>query len=88
MVEKSELMLNVMKTIELVDTFTVENRAEALKKYAKERSLKLVAIAQPIRLALLGKTARPGIFELLAFLGKQESLERMRTFQHWVAQPQ
>jgi glutamyl-tRNA synthetase len=82
----ADLMLDVMKTLESVDAFTVETIAEALKKYAKEQSLKLVAIAQPIRLALLGKTTSPGIFELLAFLGKQESLERMRTFQHWVAQ--
>lgn len=81
-----DLLLDVMKTIESVDTFTVENIAEALKKYAKEQGVKLVAIAQPIRLALIGKTASPGIFEMLAFLGKQESLERLRTFQHWVAQ--
>lgn len=82
----ADLMLEVMKTLESVDAFTVEIIAEALKKYAKEQGLKLVALAQPIRLALLGKTTSPGIFELLAFLGKQESLERMRTFQHWVAQ--
>lgn len=82
----ADLMLDVIKTLESLNDFTVEIIAEALKKYAKERSVKLVAIAQPIRLALLGKTASPGIFELLAFLGKQESLERMRTFQHWVAQ--
>jgi glutamyl-tRNA synthetase len=82
----ADLLLEVMKTLESVDTFTVEMIAEALKKYAKEQSIKLVAIAQPIRLALLGKTTSPGVFELLAFLGKQESLERMRTFQHWVAQ--
>lgn len=82
----ADLLLDVMKTLEAVDDFTVETIAEALKKYAKEQGVKLVAIAQPIRLALLGKTTSPGIFELLAFLGKQESLERIRTFQHWVAQ--
>jgi len=80
------LILDVMKTLESAGAFTVEVIAEALKKYAKEQGIKLVAIAQPIRLALLGKTTSPGIFELLAFLGKQESLDRIRTFQHWVAQ--
>jgi glutamyl-tRNA synthetase len=84
--ETPALLDGMIETIEKESDFTVEIIAEALKNYAKERGVKLVAIAQPIRLALVGKTTSPGIFELLAFLGKQESVTRMKTFQRWVAQ--
>lgn len=84
--ETPALLEGMIETIEKEADFTVEIIAEALKNYAKGRGVKLVAIAQPIRLSLVGKTTSPGIFELLAFLGKQESVTRMKTFQRWVAQ--
>jgi glutamyl-tRNA synthetase len=41
--------------------------------------LKLGKIAQPVRLALTGKTVSPGIFEILNVLGKEKSMERLRS---------
>lgn len=40
-------------------------------------SVKLGKIAQPVRLALTGTTASPGIFEVMAVLGKQRCLKRI-----------
>jgi len=34
-------------------------------------------VAQPLRAALTGRTTSPGIFEVLAVLGKDESLARI-----------
>jgi glutamyl-tRNA synthetase len=34
-------------------------------------------VAQPLRAALTGRTTSPGIFEVLAVLGKPESLARL-----------
>ena len=42
------------------------------------RALKLGAVAQPLRAALTGRTTSPGIFNVLAVLGRQESLARLR----------
>ena len=42
-----------------------------------ETGLKLGKIAQPVRLALTGKTASPGIFEIIAILGKPRVLSRL-----------
>ena len=43
-----------------------------------ERSgLKMVKIAQPIRVALTGSTASPGIYELIEILGKEKTIERL-----------
>jgi len=45
---------------------------------AAERNIKLVAIAQAVRLALTGKTASPGIYEIMRILGKEEVLKRLQ----------
>ncbi|UCD78657.1 MAG: glutamate--tRNA ligase [Desulfobacterales bacterium] len=42
-----------------------------------ETGLKLGKIAQPVRVALTGKTASPGIFEIIAILGKERVLQRL-----------
>ena len=42
-----------------------------------EEEIKLGKIAQPLRVALTGGTISPGIYELVAILGKQVVLERM-----------
>jgi glutamyl-tRNA synthetase len=49
-----------------------------LRAYAEETAVKLGAIAQPLRAALTGKTTSPPIFDVLAVLGKDEALARLR----------
>lgn len=61
-------------------SFAVDIIAEQMKALAKSLGIKLVHIAQPTRIALVGKSASPGIFELLALLGKQESIRRIKDF--------
>jgi glutamyl-tRNA synthetase len=48
-----------------------------LKAYADEQGLGLGKLAQPLRAALTGQTTSPGIFDVLALLGKEESLARI-----------
>jgi glutamyl-tRNA synthetase len=61
-------------------SFTADKLAVLVKSWCNQVSIKLMEIAQPIRLALTGKTASPGVFELLAALGKQESIHRLTVF--------
>jgi len=70
---------DLIQRLATVDDFTVDVISAEIKQFCKERSLKLVSVAQPIRLALVGVTASPGVFELLALLGKEESLHRLRS---------
>jgi glutamyl-tRNA synthetase len=49
----------------------------ALRAFADANNLKLGAVAQPLRAALTGRTTSPGIFEVLAILGRDESLGRL-----------
>jgi glutamyl-tRNA synthetase len=53
--------------------------AEAVVRgYAERAGVKLGAVAQPLRAALTGRTTSPPIFDVLAVLGKDESLARLR----------
>ena len=52
---------------------------EALVRgFAEGRGLKLGALAQPLRAALTGSTSSPPIFEVMAVLGRDETLARLR----------
>ena len=48
-----------------------------VREFADSRKLKLGAIAQPLRAALTGSTASPGLFEVMAVLGRAECLNRL-----------
>jgi glutamyl-tRNA synthetase len=49
----------------------------AVRGYAEKDGIKLGAVAQPLRAALTGKTTSPGVFDVLAVLGREESLARL-----------
>jgi len=51
---------------------------EAVKGFAESHELKLGKVAQPLRAALTGSNVSPGIFEVLAVLGREESLGRIK----------
>jgi glutamyl-tRNA synthetase len=49
-----------------------------VRGYVERAGLKLGAVAQPLRAALTGRTTSPPIFDVLALLGREESLGRIR----------
>jgi glutamyl-tRNA synthetase len=49
----------------------------AIREVAEGHGVKLGKLAQPLRAALTGRTTSPGIFDVLALLGKEESLARI-----------
>jgi glutamyl-tRNA synthetase len=49
-----------------------------VRTFAERAGLKLGSVAQPLRAALTGKTTSPPIFDVLAVLGREESLARLR----------
>ena len=53
---------------------TIEQR---LRDFAGTKNVKLGAVAQPLRAALTGSLASPGIFEVMEVLGREESLARI-----------
>ncbi len=59
--------------------FSQDSLEQLLRALANKLQIKAGEILWPIRVALSGKSASPGTFELLEFLGKQESLNRIKT---------
>ncbi|MEO6042256.1 MAG: glutamate--tRNA ligase [Croceibacterium sp.] len=57
--------------------WTSEALEASLKAYADARGVGLGKLAQPLRAALTGQTTSPGIFDVLALLGRDESLARI-----------
>ena len=49
----------------------------AIREVADKAGVKLGKLAQPLRAALTGRTTSPGIFDVLALLGRDESLARI-----------
>jgi len=52
----------------------------AARAFAEANGLKLGQVAQPLRAALTGKASSPPLFEMLALLGREESLTRLRAY--------
>jgi glutamyl-tRNA synthetase len=53
---------------------------ETARRFAENRAIKLGQVAQPIRAALTGRSSSPPIFEVLAVLGREESLARIKAY--------
>ena len=57
--------------------WTAETLEPLVKQIAENAGLGLGKVAQPLRAALTGRTTSPGIFDVLALLGREESLGRL-----------
>src|SRR4030088_661032 len=63
--------------LEAVSPWPAETTEAATRAFAEANNLKLGAVAQPLRVALTGRTTSPGIFDVLAVLGRDECLARL-----------
>ncbi len=68
------LMVELRKLAE----FTEAGLEDAFKAVMDKTGLKLGKIAQPARVALTGRTASPGIFEITEIIGKERVLSRLQ----------
>jgi glutamyl-tRNA synthetase len=65
--------------LEAMDSWTAPVIENGIRAFCEGEGIKLGAIAQPLRVALTGGTASPGIFELCQVLGGERTLTRIRT---------
>ncbi|WP_115733810.1 glutamate--tRNA ligase [Aminobacter aminovorans] len=57
--------------------WSAANAEAAIREFAGRENLKLGGVAQPLRAALTGRSTSPGVFDVLAVLGRDESLARI-----------
>jgi glutamyl-tRNA synthetase len=77
-VEARQLLGELSADLDAVEPWSAETTEQAVRTFAERNGLKLGSVAQPLRAALTGRTTSPPIFDVLAVLGKSESLGRLR----------
>ena len=73
-----EPLKKITDALAALETFTEKDLEDAFKAVMEQTGLKMGKIAQPVRVALTGKTVSPGIFEIVAVLGKDRVISRLR----------
>jgi glutamyl-tRNA synthetase len=63
--------------LEKVEGFSQPALEKVFSSFLETTGLKLKTIAQPLRVALTGRTASPGLFEVMEVLGRQRVLRRL-----------
>ncbi len=72
-----KILTDVAKILSQTSSWDMKTLETEIKTLSEEKDLKLGKIAQPIRASLTGSNVSPGIFHILAWLGKDESLARI-----------
>ncbi|PKN85869.1 MAG: glutamate--tRNA ligase, partial [Deltaproteobacteria bacterium HGW-Deltaproteobacteria-1] len=75
--EVAEHLKAIAAMIPTVQNFSKEGIEAFLKNFIEEQKIKFKAIAQPLRVALTGKTVSPGIDEIMVTLGRERVLQRI-----------
>jgi glutamyl-tRNA synthetase len=61
-----------------INDWSVTSIDSAIRAFADARGLKLGKVAQPLRVALTGRTVSPGVFEVMVLIGRDETLARLK----------
>jgi glutamyl-tRNA synthetase len=70
-----EELIDGLKGVKAMSEAEVESLFRGI---AQRRGIKLVKVAQPVRVALTGRTASPGLFEVIDILGKGQTIMRLQ----------
>ncbi|MEA3427995.1 MAG: glutamate--tRNA ligase [Thermodesulfobacteriota bacterium] len=73
-----ESLKQLIDQLESLDTFSEKALENIFKNIMDNTGLKLGKIAQPVRVALTGKTVSPGIFEIIEVLGEKQVISRLK----------
>jgi glutamyl-tRNA synthetase len=68
----------LLPALAAVTTWDVPTLEAAVRAYSEQGSMKLGKVAQPLRAALTGSTVSPPVFDVMAALGREEVLARVR----------
>ncbi len=73
----SKYLEDLERELSRIEYFDAQDINDTLREYAREHTIKLPEVMQPLRAALTGTTQAPGVTELCVILGKQKVLERI-----------
>ena len=76
--DSAQVMGELADVLEGIDDFSVEGQEPVVMKWVEDKGYKLGDVMNAFRLALVGIGKGPGMFDISAFLGKEETLRRLR----------
>jgi glutamyl-tRNA synthetase len=76
--EARALLGELSRDLVAIEPWDASATEQAVRAFVERKGAKLGSVAQPLRAALTGRTTSPPIFDVLAVLGKTESLDRLR----------
>ena len=69
-----------VEKLEALENFDISNIEACFRDLVKELNIESRVLIHPIRVALTGKTIGPGLFEVIYYLGKQRTKQRLSKF--------
>ena len=69
-------LITVLSNIEITE-FTTENTEEKVKQWINDKELGMGKVMNPFRLSVVGALKGPHLFDIIALLGKEETLQRI-----------
>ena len=76
--DSAKVMGELADVLEGIDDFSVEGQEPVVMKWVEEKGYKLGDVMNAFRLTLVGIGKGPGMFDISAFLGKEETRKRLR----------
>ncbi|MBR5655721.1 MAG: glutamate--tRNA ligase [Prevotella sp.] len=76
--DSPQVMAELATLLEGLDDFSLENQERVVHEWVEKKEYKLGNVMNAWRLTLVGEGKGPGMFDISAFLGKDETLRRMR----------
>jgi glutamyl-tRNA synthetase len=75
--QSAELLRALAEVYEGASTFDRDVVDQGMRDVAETHDVGLGAVIHPVRLAISGRTSGPGIFDLVAFMGRETTLRRI-----------
>lgn len=72
------LLGKLVARFEVFPTFSKQEWEQCFKALVEEEGVKMGYLAQPVRVALTGRTASPGLFEVMEILGRDRTVFRLK----------
>jgi glutamyl-tRNA synthetase len=71
-------LAGIVEKLEAASDWTAASVEAVVREHAEAVGAKLGQVAQPLRAALTGRATSPGLFDVMAVLGRDETLARLR----------
>jgi glutamyl-tRNA synthetase len=76
--DSAQQLTELIAVLESIDDFSLQNQERIVHAWIEQQGYKLGNIMNAWRLTLVGEGKGPGMFDISAFLGKDETIRRMR----------